>query len=628
MAVQKPVLLVFSESPSLVDADFFASLGTQTHFVNNPSDVFAYLKTTRPHALCVIALAQTYLARPQWLREVERKSIFDGLRVVAFLITARGGKSQLNKVLEDEREIVSRIRLSASISLREFIVEELPPFPQEVRKKLATRVSLALGMRVPFAPEDDLLLAARANKSVEIAVPGRLSWVTSDGLVSVECGARIAAGTVCKLAYSSQAGVAEKLEAVVVSSSSNKLRFNFGSEVTMRVSDSDKAKLNALHVNTAKDGSGSEKPILRSLVLLRKTDERERVAELLRARRCEVRIPLLSKNIRNDVMRLSPHLVVLEESFLSAQNLGEGFLDELRAVIDSESRIAVVGDNAVNFVGERQNVHPMTTADMEISLRHILEKVSDSAQRDNLGKVWFPTDSDTSCCLVELVDRALFMGNTAIVIASAHTYRSLCNVFLRFEDSSSRFLVKNCVTYVSGDAWKLAAGQHPTSLYMCELVTGHNEYGREFQKAVALADSGRLLGVSLGLNSSLGEEPVEQERTEIQTETQLGAQIPEQVKIPSEARQNRNKFYKKAIHAPVHQRTRQAGDFSFSRDYPLTKSKVRRPAKPFGTVNDWLMLMGVFLVIAVIVVLLVVYGQANESFLTGSFERLFQSYGK
>ncbi len=607
MAAQKPVLVVFAENESLVDKEFFSALGFQAMFFSVPGELFKYLKTLRPHALCIVANPKTYFARPQWLKDIERRSTFEGLRVLAFVIVPRGGQSQISKLLTDQSEELLRIRLSATLALRDFIVAEQPPFSLAVRKIFFGRVSLALGSNHGYSGEEGLALLIRDIRKVKVGLPGRLSWMSADGLLSVECSVRVQPGTECVLRFGDGVGNVTAVQAIAISSSSNKLRFNFGSEVTLRLEPDQKARLGDFLLSEETRVKDDSRPVMRSMVILRKAEFRERISDILRSYHSEVRIPLLSKNVKNDIARMDPQIVVIEDAVVLAQSSGANYLAELRSAVSAESHIVVIGPQASELVGKLPNVHAFAFLDAEISLRHVLEKFQKQQNLSDVGRKWFAADSDYATCLLELEDRTVFVGNSGVVIEGPHVYRSLSNVYLSFRHDAACVLVKNAGSYVTADTWKNAPGSFANSRYYFSILIDTPAYGQDFQSVFHSIPAMRVGGVGVATSAK----SFSSQSSALQ---EIGA-----LDSASSGRLT-----------PVSKSVDSDSEWKSSQEYTRTPRPKRKvPKRSFAdSAKDWSTIFVVFLLIGVVIYLLIKIGQSQDDYLKGSFENLYELYGK
>ncbi len=615
MAAQKPVVVVFAENVSLVDHDFFSSLGFQTVFFTTALDLANYLRTSRPHALCVVASTQIYLARPQWLVDIERRSNFEGLRVLAFVIIPRGGQTPLQKLLEDPQEQISRVKLSPILSFRDLLVAEMPPFSLSLRKQLSSRVNLALGVATDFSGEEGLSLLVRETRRVHVEVPGRVSWIGRDGAISVECGVRASPGSLCQLRFANDAGANLVCNATVISSTSNNLRFNFGSEVTLRLDSAQVGLLSSFFSEV--DGRLVEvgKPILRSVVVVRNAELRERVSELLRSKRVEVRIPLLSRNVRNDIARMNPQIVVIEDSIISAQGGGPGYLSDLHAAVAPETIICVVGPNSTNFVAGLKNVLAMHFSDAEIGLRNLLSRLEIQHVGIDKNRQWFMADSEHAMCVLQFQDRAVFIGNSGITLEGPHTYRSLLNAYVSFGEGLPRMLAKNSSSYVIADTWKLGPSQTAHSRYFFTFLMENKAFGNDFRTTFESVSQLRVAGVAVITPAP-----------PVTVEALLSA-----VDVSADGSETRLDVVPAAMGKMSAASGQQNSDLVYEalRDEARTRAwRKKKTPQPFGTTADWVKVILILILIAIVIGVVLFFGDSNDTFLNNSFNNLFKKYGK
>jgi hypothetical protein len=626
MAAQKPVVAVFAENESFIDREFFSSIGAQIVYFFGNAELARYLKTSRPHALCIAASPQTYFSRPQWLKDIERRGTFEGLRVLAFVIVPRGAHSDLVKMLEDSRDELLRVRFTATLAMRDVLVAEQPPFSLGARKQLLSRVLLALGSVSSFSGEDGLSALVRDLRTIRLGFAGRISWLGVDGLVSLECGVRVAPGTVCRVRLANFSGNSLVIDATAISSTSNNLRFNFGSEVTLRLDAAQLRSLENLFALEDKKALDDGRPVMRGLIVLRNADVRERIVELLRSRRCEVRVPLVSKTVKNDVARMNPQMVILEDAVILAQPNAKDYLKELRGTLAPEAYISVIGPNAASLVGNLPNVYGFGLPEVELSLRSVLSKLEERRDGSDKNRQWFSAESDFATCVVEVEDKAIFIGNTGIVVEGPHIYRSLSNAYLTFGKTPAQILVKSTGSYVVSDSWKLSGHQTAHSRYYFSTLMDTKSYRDDYRLLIDRVSQLRVPQSSpaLSLKSSpLNDVTPKPREDELPLDSSASAKGRDAL---SPTLQKLRDVKESAERDVDLSEEREA--FSFSRDYVRSVPKKRVAKKSASSPKDWMMVALLFVVIGIIVSLVFMYGNQNDSYLTGSFEKLYQFYGK
>lgn len=631
MPVQKPVVIVYAESTTFVDRDFFAGLDARVVVHQTASELLVHLRTTRPSALVLITSLQTYYSRVPWLREVERRSVFEGLRVIAILTSPMGGNSVLAKLLDTSTEIVSRVLLARALVFRDVFVCELPPYRSAFRKEMIARVALTLGGGQEFDPEEGSAVSVRAKRKVLMCLPGRISWISEEGQMRIECGARVLDGTECRVRLVNSAQESFALDVTSVGSSATNLRFNYGSEITFKIDASQQAAMNAFWANDSERSREAGKAVRRSLVVVKTAELRERVTSTLRSLHLEVRVPLLWRNVKNDVQRMSPDIVVIESSILQAAGAkSREFLQIVRAAAPASCVICVVGPGASAIVGGSNGyVVFEATSDIELALRNIAEadgvKPSESSQK----RFWIGPEANFADCLLEIPDTLVSMSNLGVVVETSNTYRSLSQIFIEMPGGSYRILTKNLGSWTTADAWRADPSGGPVlSRFFFSLLHESRSFASDLRSVCDSISSARVAGVSLfgssgkGVSTAVTQDEGYESTETLSSVSENAVAMLKQTGLGVDRTEWADKLKNMQPLSVV------------AHEEEIVQSEYlppRRPKKkPYKISNqEWLFLAISLLVIALLVVAIIYMGDnTSDSQFSDSFEGLFKFYRK
>jgi hypothetical protein len=622
MPVQKPVVIVYAENASFIDREFFTSLDARIVLHQSASDLVVHLRTTRPSALILVATLQTYLSRPSWLRDVERRSVFEGLRVFA-LVTSPGGMNvSFARLLDSAAEQAGRVLLSRVLIFRDVFICEPPPYSPTLRKRMLARVALASGTPRDFDPEEDLSLTVREKRRVRLGFPGRVSWLSSEGQMCVECSARVLDGSDCRVRFVNSARKTLALNLVSVKSSSSDLRFNYGSEITFKIDAAQKEALESFWSEEGERTREDGRPIHRSLVVIKTAELRERVTTVLRSLRLEVRVPLLWRNVKNDVIRMNPQVVVIESSILQGAGVKSSeFLQVIRAAAHPSAKICVVGPGSMSLVvGSNDFIAFEATTDIELALRNSLDIGQWKHGVEAVNRFWLGPDSDFPSCLVEVPDTITAISNRGFELETSNFYRSLSQVFVEMGDGKYRVLAKNLGSWSTADAWRVVPGSG-VSVSRFFLSVCHDSPGfvDDFRGSLDAVAGRGLLG---GLSRTIA--PVD----EAQAASSAGEGSSQRLegRLPPENEWAQVLQQLSAADVESAPRTSVSAD-TFEPTYvePLRiKKKVYKVAN-----REWLFLGLSLIVIGGLIAAIIFMGNSrSESELSDSFESLFKTYKK
>jgi hypothetical protein len=622
MPVQKPVVIVYAENASFIDREFFTSLDARIVLHQSSGDLVVHLRTTRPNALVLVATLQMYLSRPGWLRDVERRSVFEGLRVFA-LITSPGGMNvSFSRFLDSPAEQGGRGLLARTLNFRDVFICEPPPYSPGLRKLMLSRVALAFGTSRDFDPDEDLALTVREKRPVRLGFPGRVSWLSSDGLICVECSARVHDGSNCRVRFVNSARKTLALDLTSVKSSSSDLRFNFGSEITFKI---DSAQREALDAHWAEDSERAREdgpPIHRSVVVIKTAELRERVTTVLRSLRLEVRVPLLWRNVKNDVVRMNPQVVVIESSIL--QGLGSKvneFLQMIRSAADPSVKICMIGPGSTSIIaGSNDFLAFESTSDIELSLRNSLDIERWKHASNASSRFWLGPDTDFPSCLVEISDTVAAISNRGFELETLNSYRSLSQFFVEMGDGKYRVLVKNLGSWSTTDSWRVVPGSGSSVsrvfLGICHEARG---FWDDFRASVEAVSTKSALGGHPGWIA-----PVESAKAMSSSTAGDGVARGSNGRVPDESEWAQVLEQLNAADVESAARSSVSAD-TFEPTYiePLrTKKKVYKVAR-----RDWVVLWLSLVVIGFVIATIILIG-GSRSELSDSFESLFRAYKK
>lgn len=442
----RPRILLFRATDVPFDHGVIETLGADLREVSTANDLQLELASARPLAVIVVVSCSSLVAFLPWLRDIERRNFFSGMRF-AILVVAEPGQS-LPLALATAHRDLDGFRLVRALLHRD-LAGVSSDLSGDAGSRLAKRLGFCLGLSdvSPFSNGFDL--SVRADLRATVMLPGRLSWVEGDSLLCVEASARIHEGATCQLRFETITGVVS-IAAQSAGSDLSNLRFNFGNATKFVVSRSEMGRLKAILAREDRVHVSLGNGFRRALVVVRNADLRERIASLLHANQVEMRTPLVWRNITTDIPRQNPHVVIIEDSLLSRAKVGSGELvKHVFGLCSPGTLVVVVGAEADVYKSLDSRLILISDLHrLEEALLVRLAELPPQGGKVGAHRSWYSGDAMTAHCVLAVAETLSFVSNEGVEFHSHHNYRPLANILVNIDGVALNFIGKCVQTMV------------------------------------------------------------------------------------------------------------------------------------------------------------------------------------
>ena len=474
----RTVIVCSVGNASFFSQRFFDRISDSVMRVGSGEELVRELSATRPIGVLLVVGDAATLESAEWLRTVEQKILFEGMRVV---LAIKHDGTNPSRTFGSKN--VGKFNLTQCLGLRDLILYN-DAITDSDMNSLIDRIKFAFGVagQGPFA--DRFRLLAECHERWEISVPARISELEDDRHVVIESAVYLQPGTVLRMRFMSPLAESEEVGLTVIENLPSGLRFNFGNSLRVRIADESCTAVQRL-IAVEHPSRVFRKPVRRAMVVTKSIGLRQRIVSCLASSQVEARIPLVRRNIRGDLPPLRPDYLIVEANALTGQSAAEGarelqdYLDlagsQCLAVIVGRRPDWNLGNNLGNQLGNQAGfVTIRDSENIQDDLRSAIDKEERAARTGEVPKsVWFATDSQCSKVMLLLRDRSVSVGDAGLVIETPHVFRLWSNVEARSLDSKAHFIGRISRVLRSEDAFRsmLRLGTKDSSVFMVQIAS-------------------------------------------------------------------------------------------------------------------------------------------------------------
>jgi hypothetical protein len=505
----RTVIVCSVGNASFFSQRFFDRISDSVMRVGSGDELIRELSATRPIGVLLLVGDAGTLETAEWLRTLEQKILFEGMRVV---LAIKHDGTNPSRAFGSKN--VGKFNLTQCLGLRDLILFDDATTDSDMNSMI-DRIKFAFGVagQGPFA--DRFRLLAECHERWEISVPARISELEDDRHVVIESAVYLQPGTVLRMRFMSPLTEAEEVGLTVIENLPSGLRFNFGNSLRVRIADESWTAVQRL-IAVEQPSRVFRKPVRRAMVVTRSIGLRQRIVSCLASSQIEARIPLVRRNIKGDLPPLKPDYLIVEANALTGQSAAEG-TRELQEYLDlsgSQCRAVLVGRrsdwNLGNHIGNQSGfVTIRDSENIQDDLRSALDKEArKTPSGDDLKSVWFATDSQCSKVMLLLRDRSVSVGDAGLVIETPHVFRLWSNVEARSLDSKAHFIGRISRVFRSEDAFRsmLRLGAKDSSTFMVQIasIAANSNLDQMYAAAVAKLALAGDLAQDIGAKAARG----------------------------------------------------------------------------------------------------------------------------
>jgi hypothetical protein len=311
----------------------------------------------------------------------------------------------------------------------------------------------------------------------------------------------------------------------------------------------------------------------------------------------EARIPLVRRNIKGDLPPLRPDYLIVEANALTGQSAAEGAreIQEYLELAGAQCLAVLVGRRPDWNLGNQNGIVTIRDSEnIQDDLRTALNQGTRSTRSGEDPKsIWFATDSQCSKVMLLLRDRSVSVGDAGLVIETPHVFRLWSNVEARSLDSKAHFIGRISRVFRSEDAFRamlrLGAKDAPVFTVQIASIAANANLDQMYSAAVAKLALASDLGQVIGAKAARAANPTVKVSANVMD---LG------IRADNAAEFGRGEL-------------RSAG----TRGNSLSSRNV------FGG-------LAILVVVGIIILLAVWFGQNDQSVYVESFRKLFELSGK
>jgi hypothetical protein len=594
LSSSRTVIVCTVGNASFFSQRFFDRISDSVMRVGSGDELIRELSATRPIGVLLVVSDAGILETANWLRTLEQKILFEGMRVV---LAIKHDGTNPSRTFGSKN--VGKFNLTQCLGLRDLILYD-DEITDSDMSSLIDRIKFAFGVagQGPFA--DRFRLLAECHERWEISVPARISELEDDRHVVIESAVYLQPGTVLRMRFMSPLAESEEVGLTVIENLPSGLRFNFGNSLRVRIADESWTAVQRL-IAVEQPSRVFRKPVRRAMVVTRSIGLRQRIVSCLASSQIEARIPLVRRNIKGDLPPLRPDYLIVEANALTGQSAAEGAreLQEYLDLAGSQCLAVIVGRrpdwNLGNHLGSQAGfVTIRDSENIQDDLRSALDKEGRAARSGEVPKsVWFATDSQCSKVMLLLRDRSVSVGDAGLVIETPHVFRLWSNVEARSLDSKAHFIGRISRVFRSEDAFRvmlrLGAKDAPVFMVQIASIAANANLDQMYSAAVAKLALASDLGQVISAKAARAAHPAVKDSANV---IDLG------IRADNAAEFGRGEL-------------RSAG----ARGTSVSSRNV------FGG-------LAILVVVGIIVLLAVWFGQNDQSVYVESFRKLFELSGK
>jgi hypothetical protein len=441
--------------------------------VSSGDELIAALSSLRPIGVLLILGEPQLIQGMPWLRILERKIIFEGLRVVAAL---------KNDVASPGRVFGSKVpgyfHLAQCLGIRDFLTYDDQTTDSDMGVMIG-RIQFGFGLTSKSPFETHFRLTAAHEELLEIGLPSRISHVEDDLHFVLESSAFLVPGSRIRMRLMGLSTDTKEVSVTVLENLPSGLRFNFGNSVRLRLDDDDRDTFHAL---IKREGADKllDRPVRRAMVITKSPSLRHRIVSVLSSWQIESRVPLVRRNIRGDLPPLQPDYLIIEPSFLAASDESSGVAEvrDLLALAGSDCHAVIVGRRPDwNFRSGPQVSVMRDSANLSDDLSEIIERSPGAGLLNRAGpsgrgaRRWFATDAQGAKVFLLLHERTTALSENGIEIETPQVYRLWSNLEVRGNDSKIHFVGRVSKVFRVEDAFRtlLKLGARDKPLFRCQI---------------------------------------------------------------------------------------------------------------------------------------------------------------
>jgi hypothetical protein len=499
LSSSRTVIVCSVGNASFFSQRFFDRISDSVMRVGTGDELIRELAATRPIGVLLVVSDAGILETADWLRALEQKILFEGMRVV--LAIKHDGT---NPSRSFGSKNVGKFNLTQCLGLRDLILYDDAVTDSDMNSMI-DRIKFAFGVagQGPFA--DRFRLLAECHERWEISVPARISELEDDRHVVIESAVYLQPGTVLRMRFMSPLAESEEVGLTVIENLPSGLRFNFGNSLRVRIADESWTAVQRL-IAVEQPSRVFRKPVRRAMVVTRSIGLRQRIVSCLASSQIEARIPLVRRNIKGDLPPLRPDYLIVEANALTGQSAAEGAreIQEYLELAGAQCLAVLVGRRPDWNLGNQNGfVTIRDSENIQDDLRSALDKGGQAARSGEVPKsVWFATDSQCSKVMLLLRDRSVSVGDAGLVIETPHVFRLWSNVEARSLDSKAHFIGRISRVFRSEDAFRvrlrLGAKDSPVFMVQIASIAANANLDQMYSAAVAklalASDLGKVIG--------------------------------------------------------------------------------------------------------------------------------------
>lgn len=565
------------------------------------------LGTLRPIGVLLVIADPQLAAHKPWMRALEHKIMFEGLRVVV-AVNHEGG-SPVRIFSSRPRGLLP---LTHCLGVRDLLVYDSQITARDV-DLMIDRIRFAFGLSTVQPFHNYFRLTAAYEEPIEISVPGRISHMEDSHHLVVESGVFLNEGSRLTVRLMGHGGTdAAEVGATALENLPSGLRFNFGNRLRLRIDDEGLSILQDL-VRSEEPGKIMDRPIRRAMVVTRSLALRQRIMSALALWQIESRVPLVRRNIRGDLPPLHPDFLIVEPAVLSGRDAVEGAaeLDEYLQLAGPRCRLVVVGRRSDwNFSPSDGFSVLRESASLEDELRELVDtgdpevSVPPIAGLSKAARRWFALDAPSAKVFLVLQENSTALSEMGFEIESSQIFRLWNNLEVRGLESKVHLVGRVSRVLRIEDAFRnvLHLGARDRPLYRCQVVSlaASAHWPSHFRALLAAHQEALPAAYFQGATDS--------------------ALAPGGGGEASALDKARGVSVQRARHLAI--RPDRAEDFGRGRAEAMQGRSLRVASRHKGL---WLMLASV--IVLVILVALAVFFDASEKVYRDSFKKLFDITG-
>jgi hypothetical protein len=459
------------------------------------------LASIRPIGVLLVLEDPQLVDGKSWLRQLEQKIMFEGLRVV-IAIKNNGA----NPVRVFSSRVAGQFHLAQCLGVRDFLSFDDTTTDQDM-SLMIDRIRFAFGLSSENPFEGHFRFLAASEEPVEISVPARISHIDQGVQVVLESGVFLNPGTRLSVRLMGLGVEAPDIGATMLENLPSGLRFNFGNSLLIRLDEEGEGPLLALLAREL-PGKVFDRPIRRAMVVTRSLSLRQNVISALGLWQIEARVPLVRRNIRGDLPPLKPDFLIIEPSVLAGRSHVEGAaeVDELLQLAGPQCRAIVVGRRTDwNFQPSDRFAVVRDSANLAEDLRSCVDQSAKvPALVDGRGLAagrpesrWFATDAQGAKVLLVLRDQSASLSEEGMELETSQAFRLWSNVEVRGLESKAHFIGRVTRVLRIEDAFRslLRLGGREQPVFRCQIAStsASPALQRTFRSLALVAQAGNQI---------------------------------------------------------------------------------------------------------------------------------------